>query len=122
MTSPEGIGTRRPVSGAHYGLFDWIAQRLTAIVMLVFVVLVLIGYLAGSSSGYTRWALLFAPLWMKSVTFVAVVALLYHAWVGMRDIWMDYIKRTLLRLMLELFTAVWLLGCAGYTLLTLWSV
>jgi succinate dehydrogenase/fumarate reductase cytochrome b subunit len=35
---------------------------------------------------------------MKVLTFVVIVALLYHAWVGMRDIWMDYIKPVGMRL------------------------
>ena len=48
--------------------------------------------------------------WMKFLTFVVILALAYHAWVGMRNIWMDYIKPVGLRLVLEVFTIVWLLG------------
>jgi succinate dehydrogenase hydrophobic membrane anchor protein len=29
---------------------------------------------------------------MKVLTFVMIVALLYHVWVGVRDIWMDYVQ------------------------------
>jgi succinate dehydrogenase/fumarate reductase cytochrome b subunit len=29
---------------------------------------------------------------MKVLTFTVIIALLYHVWVGMRDIWMDYVK------------------------------
>jgi succinate dehydrogenase / fumarate reductase membrane anchor subunit len=35
-------------------------------------------------------------------------------WVGMRDIWMDYIKPVGLRLGLQVFTIVWLTACAGW--------
>ncbi len=35
---------------------------------------------------------------MKALTFVTIVALLYHVWVGMRDIWMDYVQPVGIRL------------------------
>lgn len=37
----EGIGSKRLVTGAHYGLRDWMAQRLTAVLMALFTALVL---------------------------------------------------------------------------------
>jgi succinate dehydrogenase / fumarate reductase membrane anchor subunit len=43
-------------------------------------------------------------------------------WVGMRDIWMDYIQATGVKLVLQLLTILWLIGCAGYAVQTLWSV
>jgi succinate dehydrogenase / fumarate reductase membrane anchor subunit len=49
-----------------------------------------------------------------------VVSVLIHAWIGMRDIWMDYIKPTGLRLALEVATLLWLAGCAGWALRILW--
>jgi succinate dehydrogenase hydrophobic membrane anchor protein len=39
-----------------------------------------------------------------------IVALLYHAWVGMREIFMDYIKPVYLRLALQVFSIVWLVA------------
>jgi succinate dehydrogenase / fumarate reductase membrane anchor subunit len=46
----------------------------------------------------------------------------YHVWVGIRDIWMDYIKPLGIRLALQVFTIFWLLGCAGWTVQILWRV
>ncbi|MFS2217898.1 succinate dehydrogenase, hydrophobic membrane anchor protein, partial [Telluria sp. Tellsp104] len=39
MATPKNIGQRRLVVGAHYGMRDWLAQRVTAIVMVVFTVI-----------------------------------------------------------------------------------
>ena len=50
---------------------------------------------------------------MKVLTFVVIVSLFWHAWVGMRDIWMDYVKPVGVRLALQVLTIVWLVGCAG---------
>jgi succinate dehydrogenase / fumarate reductase, membrane anchor subunit len=59
---------------------------------------------------------------MKVLTFVIIIALLYHVWVGMRDIWMDYIKPVALRLSLQVLTIVWLVGCAGWAVQVLWRI
>jgi succinate dehydrogenase / fumarate reductase membrane anchor subunit len=116
----NGIGYKRQVVGAHYGLRDWIAQRVTAAVIAVFAVVLLASLLAPGPLDYARWHGLFAQQWMKLLTFVTVLALTYHAWVGMRDIWMDYVKPTGMRLLLHIGTVLWLLVCAGWALQVLW--
>ena len=52
----------------------------------------------------------------------AVDALLYHAWVGVKDIWMDYVKPVWVRLLLQTLTALWLVGCAAWSAQILWRV
>ena len=116
----ENIGPKRLVVGAHYGFKDWLSQRFTALVMAIFTIVLLIAFLFGQKTGYEAWAGLFAQTWMKILTLVAFACLMYHAWVGMRDIWMDYVKSTALRLSLQMLTIVWLIACltyAGQTLL-----
>ncbi len=116
-------GSKRIVVGAHYGLRDWLAQRVTAALMALFTLLVLAQILFGRGPiGYDKWAGIFAPQWMKVLTFTVIVALLYHVWVGMRDIWMDYIKPVAVRLVLQVFTMVWLVGCAGWAIQVLWRL
>jgi succinate dehydrogenase / fumarate reductase membrane anchor subunit len=116
-------GAKRIVVGAHYGLRDWLSQRVTAALMALFTLLV-IGQVIFTKGtiGYDKWAGIFSPQWMKVLTFVIIVALLYHVWVGMRDIWMDYIKPVWLRLSLEIGTIVWLVGCAGWSIQVLWRI
>ena len=117
------FGSRRVVTGAHYGLRDWLAQRVTAALMALFTLLVLLQIIfSHGPMGYEKWAGIFSPQWMKALTFVVIVALLYHAWVGMRDIWMDYIKPVGLRLALQVFSIVWLVACAGWAIEALWRL
>jgi succinate dehydrogenase / fumarate reductase membrane anchor subunit len=59
---------------------------------------------------------------MKVLTFVVIVALGWHAWVGVRDIWMDYVKPVGTRLLLQVFTIVWLVGCTGWAVQVLWRL
>ena len=114
-------GSKRIVVGAHYGLRDWLSQRVTATLMALFTLVVLAQVIFSRGPiGYDKWAGIFAAQWMKVFTFVVIVSLLYHAWVGMRDIWMDYVKPVWLRLSLEVFTIVWLVACAGWAIQVLW--
>ena len=63
-----------------------------------------------------------AAMSMKALTFAIIVALIWHVWVGMREIWMDYVKPVWLRLSLQVFTIVWLAGCAGWAIQVLWRL
>jgi succinate dehydrogenase / fumarate reductase membrane anchor subunit len=113
-------GSKRLVVGAHYGFRDWLSQRLTAVVMVLFTLALLLQFIFGGPVGYDSWAGIFASQWMKVLTFVVILALAWHAWVGMRDVWMDYIKPVGVRLLAQLFTIVWLVGCAGWAVQVLW--
>ena len=117
-------GSRRIVVGAHYGLRDWLAQRVTAGLMALFTLLVLAQVVLGKGPiGYDKWAGIFSAQWMKVLTFTVIIAMLYHVWVGMRDIWMDYVTSAAwARLLLQIFTMVWLVGCAGWAVQVLWRL
>jgi succinate dehydrogenase / fumarate reductase membrane anchor subunit len=122
MATNNRVGPKRLVVGAHYGLGEWLAQRVTAIVAAVYTVLLLVLFFGAHNFSYEGWASIFAMQWMKLATFVALLSLFYHAWVGMRDIWMDYVKPVGLRLLLSVLTILWLVGCAGYAAQILWRV
>ncbi|MBS0429855.1 MAG: succinate dehydrogenase, hydrophobic membrane anchor protein [Proteobacteria bacterium] len=116
-------GSKRVVVGAHYGLRDWLSQRITGALMALFTIIVLAQLLLTSGPiGYDKWAGIFASQWMKVLTFAVIAGLLYHVWVGMRDVWMDYVQPVGIRLALQIFTIVWLVGCAGWAIQVLWRV
>ena len=118
----QTYGSKRIVVGAHYGVRDWLAQRITSVVMAVFTVAVIVQILLPGEMGYDKWAGMFSSQWMKVLTFAVVVSLLFHVWVGMRDIWMDYVKPVGARLTLQALTIVWLVGCAGWAVQVLWRL
>ena len=137
----KNYGSTRVVVGAHYGLRDWLVQRITACLMAIFTVVLIVQVLlpayardmkgerlrdaAGNLvalTGYDKWAGIFNPQWMRVLTLVIIVSLAYHAWVGMRDVWMDYVKPVGARLLLQVFSIVWLVGCAGWAIQVLWRL
>ena len=125
MANVEKIGRLRPVVGAHYGTLEFIAQRMTAIIMAVYTVILLIGYLTMSGFTYAGWKSLFTfkflmiPMGQMLAT-AAILSLAWHVWIGMRDIWMDYIKPPGIRLALYVLTVSWVLGSVFYFLHILW--
>ena len=114
--------TKRIVVGAHYGLKDWLAQRMTALVLAAYTVVLLVALMVQPELTYGTWAGLFAAGWMKVLTLLALVSLMWHAWIGVRDIYMDYIKPTGLRLFLQVCTIVLLVAYALWAVIILWSV
>jgi len=115
-------GSKRLVVGAHYGLRDWLAQRVTALLMALFTLALIVQVLVGGPMGYDKWAGIFSRQWMKVLTFVVIVSLAYHVWVGVRDVLMDYVKPVGVKLALQVFTLVWLVGCAGWAVQVLWRL
>ena len=111
----------RVLVGAHYGLKDWLAQRVTAVAMLVYTVVFLFALGRGPLT-YASWKALFAQGWMRAATFVFVASVLIHAWVGMRNIFMDYVHHTGLRLAVQVATILWLTACAGWAMQILWRI
>lgn len=118
----SNLGSKRLVVGAHYGSRDWLIQRVTAALIALFTLVVLVQLLLPGEIGYVKWAGIFAPQWMKFLSFVVIVALAWHAWVGVRDIWMDYVKPAGVRLALQVFTIVWLVGCVGWAVQVIWRL
>ena len=116
------MAQQRIVVGAHYGLKDWPAQRITAVVMAVYTVVLLVSLMFLPELNYGTWAGLFASPWMKVLTLLALAALMWHAWIGVRDIFMDYIKPTGVRLFLQVASIVALAGYAWWAVIILWRV
>jgi len=112
--------TQRIVTGAHYGLRDWLAQRITAVIMAVYSVIVVFVLLTGKPITYGVWRDLFAQGWMRVATLLFAASLAWHAWVGMRDILMDYIKPDGLRLSLQVGTLLVIAAYLGWAIQILW--
>ena len=111
---------KRLVVGAHYGLRDWLAQRITGAIMALYAVFALILVWQASPLSYDAWRGLFAQGWMRIATLLFAASLAWHAWVGARDILMDYIKHDGLRLALQVATVLLLAGYVGWAIEILW--
>lgn len=113
---------KRIVVGAHYGLKDWMAQRITAVIMAVYTLIVIGALLFGPPVSQATWRHLLSGTFMRFASFLFIVSVCYHAWVGVRDIWMDYAKPEGRRLLLHVLTLVALVGYAGWAIQILWRL
>ena len=111
---------KRIVVGAHYGTGSWLAQRITAVIIALYSLIALVVLFWGRPLSYAVLRDLFAQGWMRVATLVFMVSLAWHAWVGVRDILMDYVKPDGLRLTLEVVTILLLAGYLGWTVQVLW--
>ena len=114
------MSTDRIVTGAHYGLRDWLAQRITALIMAIYSVIAVVVLLTGNPITYGVWRELFTQGWMRVATLLFIASLAWHAWVGVRDILMDYIKLAGLRLALEVLVLLTIAAYVGWTIQILW--
>ena len=112
----------REVVGAHYGLRDWLAQRVTAVLMAMYTLLLLVLLISTPQMDFTAWRLLFVPLWMKFATLLFLASLYWHAWIGVRNILMDYIKDSGVRLVSYVVVIGLLIAYAGWSVHILWGI
>jgi succinate dehydrogenase / fumarate reductase membrane anchor subunit len=107
--------------GAHYGLSAWLLQRLTAVVMVAYTLLMAAILLASPPASHADWKGLFSGSFVRLATMLFFVALLYHAWVGVRDIIMDYVKPTGIRLALQALVGTALVFYLLWSVSILWG-
>ena len=107
--------------GAHYGVGDWLLQRLTAVVMAGYTIVLVIALAVNHPASYEAWRATFSATWLRAATMIFIASLLYHAWVGMRDILMDYVKPTGVRLAAQFVIACVLLFYLVWGAAILWG-
>lgn len=110
------------------GLSDWLIQRVSAIVIAVYVV-VMVGYLATHADiGYGQWAALHQHFWVRLLTLLTVLAIAAHAWIGIWAVLTDYVTvrlmgpiATPLRLTLVLGSIALILAYVVWAIDILWG-
>ncbi len=116
------VMVNRIVTGAHYGLRDWLVQRVTAVVMALYAVVVVVILLLQPSFGYDTWAGLFSGNLMRAFSMLFLLSLFYHAWIGMRDIVMDYVKPASIRLIIHVLVILALVLFVIWSMQILWGL
>ena len=106
----------RIVTGSHYGLRDWLIQRVSVVVMVLFTVSLAVYWLLQPVKDYNAWTLLFSSSVMRSFSLLFLLNVFYHAWIGVRDIVMDYVKPAFIRL------SIYVLVILALLLYVIWSV
>lgn len=121
------IGRRRLVVGAHYGTRDFIVQRCSAVIMAVYTLILAFYAVFVPDLDFESWRAFFAfkvgtmPLGQMLASLM-FLSLAWHAWIGARDIFMDYAHHDGLRLFLEVVAALWVVASVAFFGQILWSL
>lgn len=111
----------RMVGGAHYGIKDWLIQRITALVMALYTLFMLAYLVLLPKLDFAAWHGLFASLPIRLFSLLFLLSLFLHAWVGMRDIFMDYVHAPVIRLSLHVVVILALVAYTAWSVQILWS-
>ena len=107
---------------ATSGLGAWTLQRLSAVYMVIFFVYALVQYLTSGSIGYNAWISWIEDPFNNITVGLLVLSLLVHAWVGARDIILDYVKPFYFRMVKLGITAFLLIAMGLWAITVLMSV
>ncbi len=111
----------RIVTGAHYGLRDWLMQRVTAVVMALYALAMAGWLLLHPGLNYDTWIALFSSNVVRTFSLLFLLAVYCHAWVGVREIVMDYVKPAGIRLVIYVVVILALLLYVIWSVQILWG-
>jgi len=103
------------------GIQDWWLQRLSAVFMLVYVIILSYQLITVDSINYISWTALFSETWMQVLTFLTVLAISIHAWIGLWIVSTDYIKPAGLRNAFQAFVLIVCLGIIVWAGMIFWG-
>ncbi|MCB1677330.1 MAG: succinate dehydrogenase, hydrophobic membrane anchor protein [Halioglobus sp.] len=108
------------------GLFDWVVQRVSALVLLAY--FAYIGCVLLGGVDYTGWRELYAQTWMRVFSLGALLSLVLHAWVGIWSVLTDYLTErmmgttgTVLRLLAQLLCGIVIFVYTVWGIQILWG-
>lgn len=92
------------------GLQEWLLQRISAILIGVYAVLIVSFVAMHQPMNFADWHAFFAATWVRVATVVTVLLIGIHAWIGLWTIFTDYVKCSVVRTVLEVVVFITLLG------------
>lgn len=112
----------RIVTGSHYGLRDWLVQRVTAVLMVLYTLFIAIYCAKQTALDYNTWTLMFSSNVVRTFSLLFLLSIFYHAWIGVRDVVMDYIRPAFVRLTIHVLVIVALILYAIWSVQILWGM
>jgi succinate dehydrogenase / fumarate reductase, membrane anchor subunit len=104
------------------GMRIWLSQRITAVVMAVYSVVLIIALCIDKPDSYIDWYAFANHLLFSIPTFLFFICLSIHAWVGVRDVLRDYIFNQTLRGYLQILVDLLLVIYVVWLAIILWII
>jgi succinate dehydrogenase / fumarate reductase, membrane anchor subunit len=110
------------LTSKYPGMRIWLSQRLTAVVMAVYSVLLIIALLIVRPNDYAAWTVFASGLLFRISTFLFFICFSIHAWVGVRDVLRDYIFNQVLRGYMQMLVDLLLIVYVIWLSIILWTL
>ena len=104
------------------GLRAWLLQRLSAVYMAIYTLIAIVWLFQNAPLDFPMWQAVFAQPLINIFTQLFIFLLLAHAWVGVRDIFVDYIHHMASRFVLLILISLLQVMLAIWASMTLYSV
>jgi succinate dehydrogenase / fumarate reductase membrane anchor subunit len=118
----RGGGVKSITNLSRSGLQDWLIQRVTAVILLVYV-FVLVGFFAGAGAvDFDLWVRFMTNPLMQIMNTLALVSLLGHAWIGLWTIATDYVKPAVIRFFVQFVSFLFLFVYLVWGLKVFWGL
>lgn len=80
------------------GLRDWLIQRVSSVVLGAYFIFLSAYIFTHPQLDFIDWSGLFSHPWMRYFSMLALISLVFHAWIGVWTIATDYLKDVRVRL------------------------
>ena len=110
------------LTNKYPGMRIWLSQRLTALVMAFYIVLIVIMLLIMQPVDFTAWHDFVSPIWFRLLTLLFFMCLFMHAWIGVADVLKDYVFNITLRGCMQIVVDILLLVYLSWVSIILWNV
>jgi succinate dehydrogenase membrane anchor subunit len=95
---------------SHKGWRDWLVQRISAVIIGLYVLWLTVYECANPTLHFEQWRHLFDGALVKLASFIVLIAIVWHAWIGLWTVLTDYVKHTGLQRALQ-YLVILLLIC-----------
>lgn len=110
------------LTNKYPGMRLWLSQRLSAVIMTLYIVLIVMLLVIYRPASFNNWQALVSPVWFRLVTFIFFVSLVIHAWLGVSDVFKDYIFNLKLRAYLQSAVDILLVVYLIWASFILWNI
>ncbi len=98
------------------GLKDWFLQRISAVILALYVLFLLGFFIGHSPVSYVTWSMLFTHWWMKAFTLITLFSLVVHAWVGIWTVLTDYVTCGVARAIIQIIVVL------AFIIYVIWAI
>ena len=110
------------LTNKYPGMRIWLSQRLTALVMVFYIVFLVIMLLVMQPAGFAAWHDFVSPICFRIATLIFFMSLFMHAWLGVTDVLKDYVFNKTLRGYMQIIVDIMLLVYLIWVSIILWNI